>query len=88
MLERIEYEEIDSEDIKEKPELFSDPESVVLKRGQILRTVIIPITPCGSYNGNGEYQDPEDQIFKIIGWERKMDGDYWTGRAYIICDKN
>lgn len=88
MLERIDYEtDSDDEDIiREKPELFNDKEKIVLRYGQIIKTVIIPITPCGSYNGNGEYQDPEDQLFKIIGFERSEAENTWIGRAYIICE--
>lgn len=66
------------------PELFSDPKNVVLKRYERLQPVCVEITPEGIYNGNGQFKDPADMIFKIIGFDRSNGREFWIGRAYTI----
>lgn len=68
---------------KKIPELFNNTNDIILKHGECLKTVTVEITAEGIYNGNGEYQDPKDMLFKIIGFDRSNGRMFWIGRGYI-----
>ncbi len=67
-----------------KPKLFCDPRKVTLNRGEYLVPVSIEISPEGVYAGNGEYQDPGDQIFPLKGFDRTLGRERWEGIGYIV----
>lgn len=66
--------------MENKPRLYNDPTKAVCGRGEFLEEIEIPISPDGGYNGNGEFQEPEGKVFKILS----AGIDSWTGRAYVI----
>lgn len=69
--------------IIEAPELFSDPKAITLGRGERLIAVSVPVSPEGVYTGNGEYKTLENEIFRVIGFDRSNGREFWIGRAYI-----
>ncbi len=71
-------------EIIEKPELFSNSKKIILGRGENITPISIEISAEGIYAGNGEYQDPQDQIFPLIGFDRTDGRNRWIGRAFII----
>jgi len=71
----------------ERFELFNNP-NVTLERGENLKPVTIPVSPEGIYIGNGRFRDPEDQIFRIIGFDRTNGREFWIGRAWVITTRS
>lgn len=67
----------------EAPELFNDPKTVALGRDERLIAVSVEVSPEGVYIGNGQFKDPGDEIFKIIGFDRSNGSGFWIGRGYI-----
>ena len=64
----------------EAPELFNTRGDVP---GGQSKAVAIPVSPEGIYIGNGQFEDPGDTIFRVVGFEKLEDGNVrWTARAY------
>ncbi|MDD5147016.1 MAG: hypothetical protein PHV63_00495 [Candidatus Daviesbacteria bacterium] len=68
----------------EAVELFNNPTAITLKPGEKFKTVSVPVSPEGIYIGNGRFRDPADKIFRIIGFDRTKDPEFWIGRAWVI----
>lgn len=73
-----------SEEIKEKPELFSSSEFIKLNPGQRIKWITIKVSVEGCYMENGKYKVAEDEMFKPNGFDRMGNEEFWTARACMV----
>lgn len=72
----------------EAPEVFNNPDAVIIGPGKRIRSVDVPIAPDGAYNGNGQFKNAEGLIFKIKGFDKTQgEGIDWFGQGYIAEEK-
>lgn len=71
------------------PELFSNRDQVITGRGGKIVAIDVPISPEGTYSGNGQFRHPGDMKFTIKGFD-KTQGDevIWYGQGFIAEQNN
>lgn len=73
-----------------KPEVFSDSDIVILRRGEQLVPVDVPISPDGGYIGNGQFKSnaKKKSFPTIIGFDKTGEQEIWFARGRVKVSKH
>lgn len=70
----------------EAPEIFNNPDPSILELGQEFKSVDIPTTLDGAYNGNGQFKVPDGMVFRLKGVDKRGRREHGIGQAYKIVE--